>query len=157
MDEKYIQYLKKLDSKVPNNYSEAKPFVGILLSVNGLDYIAPLTSAKPKHEKIKNSNPASFKVFDGTSEGDLLALVQLNNMIPVLSKCINKLDVSSMDIKYQYLLLKEINYIRTHRDKLLKKAEKLYNMVTVKKIPTFVKISCDFTKLETATMLYTEN
>ncbi len=155
VDEKYIQHLKKSDHKVPNNYSEAKPFVGILLSVNGLDYIAPLTSAKPKHEKIKNSSPTAFKVFDGTSEGDLLALVQLNNMIPVLSKCIKKFNVSSMDIKYQFLLFKEINYIRSHRDKLLKKAEKLYKMVTVKKIPTFVNISCDFTKLETATRLYT--
>jgi len=154
VDEKYIQYLKKSDPKVPNNYSETKPFVGILLSVNGLDYIAPLTSAKPKHANIKNSSPTCFKIFDGTTEGDLLALVQLNNMIPVLGKCIIKLDVSNLDIKYQFLLLKEINYIRTHRDKLIKKAEKLYNMVTVKKIPNFVNISCDFIELEKSVKLY---
>lgn len=154
VDENYIQYLKKYDARVPNNYSETKPFIGILFSIDGLDYIAPLTSAKPKHEKIKSGSPTIFKVFDGTSEGDLLALVQLNNMIPVKQSCINKLNVKSLDIKYQFLLLKEINYIRTHRDKLLKKASKLYDLVTNKKIPSFISISCDFKSLEAASESY---
>ncbi|EGR4465273.1 type III toxin-antitoxin system ToxN/AbiQ family toxin, partial [Vibrio cholerae] len=77
VDEKYIQYLKQFDAKVPDNYSEEKPFIGILFSINGLDYIAPLSSAKPKHSSIKNSSPTTFKVFDGTVEGDLLAIIQL--------------------------------------------------------------------------------
>ena len=113
VDEAYIQYLKGFDTNVSDNYSSTKPFIRILFNINGLDYIAPLTSAKPKHAKIKNSSPTAFKVFDGSTEGDLLTLVQLNNMIPVTKANITKLDVKSQDIKYQFLLLKEINYIRT--------------------------------------------
>lgn len=154
VDEDYIQYLKRYDTNVPDNYSSTKPFIGILFNINGLDYIAPLTSAKPKHAKIKNSSPTSFKVFDGTAEGDLLALVQLNNMIPVTKANITKLDVKNLDLKYQFLLLKEINYIRAHRDKLLKKASKLYELVVDKKNPVFIKISCDFKALEEASSSY---
>ncbi|EGR2438212.1 type III toxin-antitoxin system ToxN/AbiQ family toxin [Vibrio cholerae] len=154
VDEKYIQYLKQFDAKVPDNYSEEKPFIGILFSINGLDYIAPLSSAKPKHSSIKNSSPTTFKVFDGTVEGDLLAIIQLNNMIPVNAANIVKINTASLDIKYQYLLLKEINFIRTHRDKLLKKASKLYDMVVNKKIECFVNLSCNFKALEAAANSY---
>lgn len=152
--DRYITYLKKIDHRVPNNYSEGKPFIGILLSVNGFDYVAPLTSAKPKHEKIKNSNPTSFKIHDGTLDGDLLAVVQVNNMIPVKKDNITKFHVEAQGIEYQFLLFKELNYIRTHRDSLLKKATKLYKMVTVSCIPNFVGISCDFKKLEVACKAY---
>jgi protein AbiQ len=154
VDEGYIQYLKGFDTNVPDNYSSTKPFIGILFNINELDYIAPLTSAKPKHAKIKNSSPTAFKVFDGTTEGDLLALVQLNNMIPVRKANITKLDVSSQDLKYQFLLFKEINYIRAHSDKLLKKASKLYELVVNKKVPDLVKISCSFSDLEKASSSY---
>jgi protein AbiQ len=154
VEESYIQYLKGFDTNVPDNYSSTKPFIGILFNINGLDYIAPLTSAKPKHAKIKNSSPTAFKVFDGSTAGDLLALVQLNNMIPVRKENISKLDVKSADLKYQFLLLKEINYIRANRDKLLKKASKLYELVANKKLPNFVKISCNFKLLEEASSNY---
>ena len=83
-----------------------------------------------------------------------MALVQLNNMIPVRKENISKFDVKSRDIKYQFLLLKEINYIRTNRDKLLKKASKLYDLVVNKKISNFVNISCDFKLLESASSNY---
>ncbi|MFT4928058.1 MAG: protein AbiQ [Phenylobacterium sp.] len=150
VDEGYIQYLKKYDSKVPDNYSSTKPFIGVLFRINGLDYIAPLTSAKPKHEKIKNSSPTAFKVFENNTNQKMLALVQLNNMIPVKSSNIQKLDVATFDLKYQFLLLKEINYIRSNKDKLIKKAQKLYDMVTIKQISNFVDFSCDFKALEAA-------
>lgn len=154
VDENYIQYLKNFDTHVPDNYQSRKPFIGILFTINDLDYVAPLTSAKPKHSKIKNSNPATFKIFDGTTAGELLALVQLNNMIPVTKENVTKLDTKSQDLKYQFLLLKEINYIRANKEKLLSKALKLYDLVVVKKQTHFVDISCDFKVLEEASSDY---
>lgn len=154
VDEDYIQHLKKIDSNVPNNYLSSKPFIGILFNINDLAYIAPLTSAKPKHAKIKNSNPASFKIFDGNHGQKLLAVIQLNNMIPVKLSCIKKLDMSKQDIRYQFLLLKEINYIRTNSQRLLQKATKIYNLVTVKKAEPFIHFSCNFTALEEASNNY---
>lgn len=137
---------------MPDNYSSTKPFIGVLFNVDGLDYIAPLTSAKPKHDKIKNSSPTAFKIFENNTNEKLLALVQLNNMIPVKYSNIQKLDVATFDFKYQSLLLKQINYIRSNKDKLIKKAQKLYDMVTVKQIPNFVNVSCDFKALEAASL-----
>jgi len=150
VDDDYIQHLKKTDTNVPDNYSSQKPFIGVLFNVNGLDYIAPLTSPKAKHSKIKNSSQTSFKVYEDNSNKVLLCIIQLNNMIPVKKSCISQFDVTSLGLKYQFLLLKEINYIRTHQEKLMNKANKLYQLITVKKIPALMSFSCDFLALETA-------
>ncbi|WP_350312653.1 type III toxin-antitoxin system ToxN/AbiQ family toxin [Dickeya fangzhongdai] len=150
VDDEYIAHLKHHDNKVPNNYAMGKPFIGILFSINDVEYIAPLTSAKEKHNKIKNSNPTSFKVFDGAENPRLISVVQLNNMIPVNKSVIKKFNLEDYDVKYQSLVNKELNYIRANSESLIKKAEKLYSIVTNKKINSLVSISCDFKNLETA-------
>ena len=157
VDEPYIQYLKKTDPKVPNNYSSTKPFIGILFNIHGLDYIAPLTSAKPKHKKIKNKNPAALKIFEHNMSQNLLAIVLLNNMIPVKPSNIKKLNMLSFSVKYKSLLQKEINYIRTHENRLLQKAQHLYSLVTDKQVKSFINISCDFKALEIVSKKYKNN
>ncbi|WP_248463861.1 type III toxin-antitoxin system ToxN/AbiQ family toxin, partial [Pectobacterium versatile] len=150
VDDEYIVHLKHHDNKVPNNYAMGKPFIGILFSINDVDYIAPLTSVKEKHNKIKNSNPTSFKVFDGVENPRLISVVQLNNMIPVNQSVITKFNLEAYDIKYQFLVNKELNYIRANSESLIKKAKKLYSIVVNKKVDSLVSISCDFKKLENA-------
>nr|WP_293995618.1 type III toxin-antitoxin system ToxN/AbiQ family toxin [uncultured Fusobacterium sp.] len=58
VDNGYIKYLQTFDKKVVDNSIENKKdnrkFIGIILEVNGLKYIAPLTSPKPKHKVMKN-------------------------------------------------------------------------------------------------------
>ena len=151
VNDTYIQFLKKIDSKTPNNYAMGKPFVGVLFSIGEINYIAPLTSAKDKHKSIKNSNPAAFKIYDESDtsvEPKLISVVQLNNMIPVNNIVINKFDISIYDSKYQSLINKEINYIRTHSTLLINKANTLYDIVINKKVPALVNISCNFKDLE---------
>ena len=75
--EDYINYLKKFDDNIRDNKNESRPYIGILLEVNGMNYIAPLASPKEKHKSMKN-NIDFFKLENGD-----LGVINLNNMIPV--------------------------------------------------------------------------
>ena len=50
IDEEYISYLRKYDSKVQINSSvlhkDNKPFVGVLFEINNLKYFVPISSNK---------------------------------------------------------------------------------------------------------------
>ncbi len=57
----YLEYLNRNgDSRVPVEHSEQgrrkRPYIGILLTGNlGMDYVLPLTSPKPKHQRMRSS------------------------------------------------------------------------------------------------------
>ena len=57
VDKKYINYLTQFDSHVGYvEYGERlKLHVGILLTVGDFHYYVPISSAKPKHQKMSNS------------------------------------------------------------------------------------------------------
>ena len=51
VDKEYVSYLKKFDDKVENiNYTERlKPYIGILITINEINYYVPISSVKEKH------------------------------------------------------------------------------------------------------------
>lgn len=55
-DDEYCDFLRKSDPCVPYTMDKKRnrPFVGIVFSINGYKYYAPLTSPKPKHLAMKN-------------------------------------------------------------------------------------------------------
>ncbi|WP_165449929.1 type III toxin-antitoxin system ToxN/AbiQ family toxin [Intestinimonas timonensis] len=55
--EGYVDYLHKIDNRVQLNKGQRRPYVGIVLSINGFDYYVPLESPKPNHVNIKSSGP----------------------------------------------------------------------------------------------------
>ena len=62
VDEQYIAALKAVQPrKVLDNYQGTRPYIGVLLEVNGTKFLAPLTSHKPK----QGFDPAIGKVFLG--------------------------------------------------------------------------------------------
>lgn len=64
VDERYIAALKGAEpTKVLDNYQGTRPYVGVLLEVNGTKFLAPLTSHKAKHDTIDGSKPTVFKGF----------------------------------------------------------------------------------------------
>lgn len=73
----YVDYLRQFDSKVPDNKAEKRPFVGIVFSINGYNFFAPLSSPKPKHRGMKNM-PDFHKINSG-----LQGAINFNNMIPI--------------------------------------------------------------------------
>lgn len=153
----YIKYLKLFDNHIQNNYDNAKnkkPYVGIVLNVNGRNYFAPLTSPKDKHLKIKNSDPTTFKIRDNNK---FYGSVLLNNMIPVTEDNVILFDIAEItDKNYKNILNREYEIISKHKEIISNKATVLYNAVISKSNAYFSKISCDFEKLEMACDSYVE-
>lgn len=159
VDLKYNRDLSKYDENVmsisPQLGKEDRPFIGILIMVNGKQYCAPITSPKPKHTDMpKNFDYLKITERHGNSE-KLIGVINFNNMIPVHSSVIEKIDISFRKndppyIKnYKALLTKELDWCQKHSDIIQKNAQKTYYMITEGKAkPSFARRCCDFKKLE---------
>jgi protein AbiQ len=150
VDNQYIAHLKTVDSKVPNNYNAIKPFVGIVLEINGFKYLAPLTSPKPNHDYRKSGDITCVKIHELGKPETKLGMIQLKNMIPVSDSVINLFNVKSRGPAYESLLNNQLGYIKTVHEEIVNKSAKLYGQVTVKKTKFYVDLSCEFIALEQA-------
>lgn len=151
VSDRYISHLQKADSKVPDNYNGQRPFVGIVVEVNGVEYVAPLSSPKPHLEKIDSSKASIFKIYNRKPPNEFLGVINLNYMIPFLASEVTLLDIESLgDVRYKNLLNKQLEYIKIHKDDIEVRAVKLMSLVREKKQYHFVSISCDFDALEAA-------
>lgn len=105
--------------------SEMRPFIGILMTHNNIDYVIPLTSPKEKHRKMQNA--IDFHKLNGGKWG----AINFNNMFPVLSnppvyKIIKPLKDGN---QYNDLLINQISWLNKVENKkmVLKKAQNLYD------------------------------
>lgn len=127
----YCDYLRKSDLCVPYTMDRkaTRPFVGIVFSVNGFHYYAPLTSPKPKHLRMKNQ--IDFLKINGGKWG----AINFNNMIPVHPSCLKKVEMriletdSKQDVAYKNLLSNQLSWCNSHREIILKQAQKLYQTI----------------------------
>lgn len=71
-----------------------------MVKVKEYSYFAPLSSPKPKYEKMSESNPTLFKIKK--EHQDLIGVVRLNNMLPVPDKSLSKVNFEKIpDHKYK--------------------------------------------------------
>lgn len=144
----YINYLYKFDNKVPYNKQQKRPYIGIVIEINNIKYFAPLFSPKKTHSKYSD-NPTYIRI--GTQYG----IIRFNNMIPVINSVLNYIDFNDIkDIKYRNLLIAQNKFIQQNTERIRKKAEKLYEIVTIDKKQFFVDLSCNFKVLEEKAKLY---
>ena len=70
VNKSYCMYLHEFDSRVPEirKEKETRPFIGILLCVNGKNFFAPLTSPKQKHLYMKETQDF-LKIYEGKLGG----------------------------------------------------------------------------------------
>lgn len=178
IDQTYLKHLYDVCSEVfykPNAY-DTKPYIGILLQTNGVQYVIPLTSAKPKHRLMKDIDQDRFLIYEYTnpaalSSGDIwtvtkqadlvkhiLAAIDVKKMIPIkqgvyhitnLNKCPED---SPEQKKYKDLLNKEYSFCLKILPELLIRAGKLYD----KQMQTgrVAKFCCDFKALEAVCAAY---
>lgn len=131
VDAAYCDFLRKTDKCVPYTMDKKanRPFVGILLQVNGTDYYAPLSSPKPKHTSMKNQ--VDFIKIDGGQYG----VINLNNMIPIHNNSVTIVNPtiqhgdSSTDIAYKNLLANQLTWCNAHKADILSKAQRLYDII----------------------------
>lgn len=138
----YLDFLREVEPKIPANKDNGKdrPFVGIVLSINGVKYIAPLSS------KIRNSQ-SDFKVKSGDEQK---ATIRLAYMFPIVDEALIEIDYteeSKIDLKYTALLIKEDLYINQHKARIHEIATKTYTNTIAKRFG-FENFCCDFVKLE---------
>ena len=144
----YMLYLKKYDIKVMENSGNKsqRPYIGILFEIDSKKYLAPLTSPKPKHLKMKNT--LDFIKIDGGK----LGAINLNNMFPVIDQVIIPKNIKlEENLNYRELLTDQINWCNKKENSIniLKKAEALYNEIIQKKENSiFWNRCCDFKSLE---------
>ena len=92
----------------------------MVLKVNGFNYFAPLSSYKPKHEKMKESLDF-LKIKD-------YVVINLNNMFRVPDGVYYYVEINKeTDPQYRALLLAEYRFMKSRQDKIRKNAELVYN------------------------------
>ena len=123
VNHKYINYLLPA---VPHLFKNKKPgqqkdrkFIGVVLCVHNMNYFAPLSSFKSKHQKMRESVDF-FKVKN-------YAVINLNNMFPVPESEYTYVDINQEeDLAYKALLQSEYRYIKSIQEKLRKNAIVVY-------------------------------
>lgn len=145
VDNAYVDYLSSFEprlfhKKQPGQRNERK-YVGVVLTANGYNYFAPLSSFKEKHRRMCDALDF-IKVRS-------LAVINLNNMFPVPDGLVYCVDFSSVqDTKYRALLQSEWRYIKSIQDDIVNKANALYKLKLSGKINATTQRCCDFTTLE---------
>ena len=154
----YIDFLQSIDARVYNHrgdgYTKQRPYTGVILEVAGSKFFAPLTSYKPKQDKISPGNLSVFKIHERINPANKLGMISLKNMIPVLDSQIQLLDMNAQPPSYKKLLHKQYEFIGRNAPQITQRAEKLFDQVTTVKTPFYIEISCDFPKLIKASQNY---
>ena len=154
----YIDYLQSIDTNVYNHsgpkYTKPRPYIGVVLEVAGNKFFAPLTSYKPKQDRIASSNLSVFKIHKRTNPESKLGVISLKSMIPVLDSQLQLLDMDAHPPKYKDLLYMQYEFIGLNAPRITQRAEKLFHQVVSLKTPFYVKIACDFPKLIKASQNY---
>ena len=171
INQDYLKYLHEYCPEVyykPAGY-ENKPYLGILITNDEIQYVIPLSSAKEKHKSWKNIESDRFLIYevckkntiskqavykkmsDGTVE-HLLSVIDLKKMIPIKDGLYSKVDLTHSDkdsneiTNYKNLMNKEFSFCLKILNSMIQKANKLYEkQISTGKIGKFC---CDFKLLE---------
>lgn len=165
VDLKYIRDLHNADSNVmsqsPQINKETRRYIGIILMINGQPYCIPFSSGNKEKFQNKKSNIDLLKIPDEehkTSTGAFktLAVLNINNMIPVSKSVIAKVDLHILDSdsinvrRHKALLQKELKWCRNNYDLIERRARKVYSQVVEfpEKSRNLTRRCCNFRKLE---------
>lgn len=143
---KYIDFLVPhaphlFHNKQSGQHNERK-YIGIVLNVNNMNYFAPLSSFKLKHERMKNR-------LDFIKVGNY-AVININNMFPVPDGEYTYVDIpKTKNLQYRKLLTTEYRIIRKLQDKIKNNAAEVYKHKIAQGNATALAKRCnDFVLLE---------
>ena len=167
INQDYLKYLHSFCSEVyykPTGY-ETKPYIGILVQENDVEYVIPLSSAKEKHKTWKNVDIDRFLIFENCEKAEngskdiyvknadggfkhILSVMDLKKMIPIKTGLYTEVQLnplksdSNAEKKYKVLLNIEYLFCLKIKDSIIQKASRLYEkqMKTGRVVP----FCCDF-------------
>ena len=159
VDMKYIRNLHNVDDNVPSVSPQigkyARPFLGIIVLVNGSEFCIPFTSnfgKKNKNFESMRENITFRKICD--KDGKILAALNLNNMIPVREEYVTEIDLrihpsETPELRrWKKLCIKELNWCQSHQDEIERLANELYRIYTSDEPFGKRKICLNFPALE---------
>lgn len=158
INEEYNKFLQKYEkekrgvTKVPNiRYTDRNKFAfGAVMNVNGMNYYVSVSSFDKKQE-------ANILIRVPGDEKEVKGSLRFNYMVPVPDECIEKLVIKDVeDEKYRILLNKEYQFCMDNAEKIQKKANKIYEMVTTNRKQILTDNSCAFQILEAGCREYIE-
>ena len=133
---------------VTKNHS--RPYVGIVYTYNNNNYFAPLSSPKPKYQKMKKTAIDIWLIDEGK-----LGVINFNNMIPCPIEELTELLPTVKEEKYKKLLENQISSINKDRELLLKKITRFHQQYNKKTLYENVLLRCcNFRLLEIKCMEY---
>jgi hypothetical protein len=155
IDLEYIKYLHmNYDSRVQyhsgksDEYNSNRPYIGVVLNIDNMDYFAPLEHPRPEHMKIK-SNTHIVKIKNGR-----YGLIALNNMIPVHKSLLIDFDINKE--KNRAVLITQYQFFNNNKSDIYNRANEVYNKRINKPNDFILKVYCDFKKLEDGLKTYCE-
>ena len=146
MDDKYVEFLRKVDKIVAHNKNKTRPYIGIVYTYNNYNYFAPLSSPKEKHLKMKLSQLDIYKIDNGK-----LGIININNMIPTPTECLMEVLPTINDNTYKNLLENQLSFINNpiNATKLLNKINRFQKEYRRNILPEkILKRCCNFLLLE---------
>ena len=152
IDARYVNYLSSFAQHLFHNkqagQSNERKYIGVILTVNDMDYFAPLSSFKLKHVHMQETLDF-IKVRN-------YAVININNMFPVPDGLAIYVDISKeRNPKYKSLLLAEYRIIKSMQEKIRKNAQLVYKHKVENGNSTALAKRCnDFQLLETACKQY---
>ena len=165
VNKEYVNYLSQFDEKVGfvEYGNRIKLHVGMVLEIEKFKYYVPISSAKRKHQRM--SNKLDFHKLQNQESGELYAVINLNNMIPVPDKCLTMLQYNQIETfrnfnseneknSYIYLLQKEMDIINNIEEVLKSKANRLYRICSDRIDERLVNRCCNFKLLEQKSVEY---
>lgn len=157
--EEYNQFLQQYEvekrgvTKVPNiRYADRNKFAfGAVMQINGINYYVSVSSFARKQE-------ANILIRVPGDEKEVKGSLRFNYMVPVPDECIEKLVIKDIeDEKYRLLLNKEYRFCMDNAERIQKKANKIYEMVTTNRKQILTDNSCAFKILEEGYHEYVKN
>ena len=158
INEEYNRFLQRYEkekrgvTKVPNiRYTDRNKFAfGAVMQVNGMNYYVSVSSFDEKQE-------ANILIRVPGDEKEVKGSLRFNYMVPVPDECIEKLVIKDVeDEKYRLLLNKEYQFCMNNAERIQKKANKIYEMVTTNRKQILTDNSCAFHILEDGCREYIE-
>ena len=152
IDPEYVQYLSGYAAHLFHNkqlgQSNERKYIGVILTVNNMDYFAPLSSFKDKHARMQESiDFIKVKRY---------AVININNMFPVPDGLATYVDISKeKNEHYRSLLLAEYRTIKSMQQRIRKNAVIVYKHRIENGTSTSLGKRCnDFKLLEEASRNY---
>ena len=120
------------------------------MQVKGMNYYVSVSSFDKKQE-------ANILIRVPGDEKEVKGSLRFNYMVPVPDECIEKLVIKDVeDEKYRLLLNKEYQFCMNNAERIQKKANKIYEMVTTNRKQILTDNSCAFHILEDGCREYIE-